>query len=138
VNVGLTHQARNDDTLTVAGGTDQLVLRKLVTNITAGTPETTVNNGNLGDILQYRLIMTNPAAGSANNVTVRDTTPAWTALSVPVAASSTVAPGVTCVLSQPAGASNAPGYAGPLLWTCPGAFPPGTEGSLTFQVVIAP
>lgn len=137
-NTDVTHTARNDDRLNVAGGSDQLVLRKLVRNVTVGTPELTTNTGDLGDVLEYRLVLTNPAAGSVNNVTVSDTTPAWTTLSAPITGSTTVAPGMVCSLATPSGGANAVGYAGALRWNCPGAFPPGGEGSLTFRVVIAP
>ena len=48
-----------------------------------------------------------------------------------------VAPGITYTLQLPA-TGNATGYAGALEWSCPGQFPPSTEGSLTFQVQISP
>ena len=138
--VAVTHDVRNADRLQVggAGGGDQLVLRKLVRNVTANTPEGTVNSGRIGDVLQYRIILTNPGTAPATNVTVNDATPAWTALSASVAQSTTVAPGIVCALAVPAGGANTPGYTGPLKWDCPGAFPVGAEGSVAFQVTISP
>ncbi len=139
--IPVTHTIRNADRVEVggAGGGNQLVLRKLVRNLTANTPEATVNSGRVGDVLQYRIILTNPGSAPATNVTVNDATPAWTALSAPVAPSTTVAPGtMICALAVPDPASNLPGYAGPLEWTCPGTFPPGAQGAVTFRVSIAP
>ena len=138
--VPVTHAIRNSDRLDVggSGGSDQLVLRKLVRNLTANTPEATANSGRVGDVLQYRIILTNPGTAPATNVTVNDTTPAWTALASPVTQSTTVAPGIVCALAVPAAGSNVPGYAGPLEWSCPGSFPVGAQGSVSFQVSIIP
>ncbi len=138
--VPVTHDVSNADRLEVggAGGGDQLVLRKLVRNVTANTPEATANSGRVGDVLQYRIILTNPGTAPATNVKVNDATPAWTVLSAPVTSSTTVAPGLVCALAVPASGVNIAGYAGPLEWNCPGAFPVGAEGSVAFQVTIAP
>ncbi len=135
----ITHTTQNSDRLDLNGsGNDQLVLRKLVKNITAGTPETTNNTGDIGDVLEYRLILTNPGAGPAMNVIVRDQTPAWTALSTALASSTNLTPTVVCNLVQPDAVSNAPGYVGPLNWSCPGSVPPGSGGVISFRVSIAP
>ncbi len=138
--VPVTHNIGNADRLQVggSGGGDRLVLRKLVRNVTANTAEATANSGRVGDVLQYRIILTNPGTAPATNVKVNDATPAWTALSSAVTPSTTVAPGLVCALTTPAAGANAPGYAGPLEWNCPGAFPVGAEGSVAFQVTIVP
>lgn len=134
----ITDLAVNSDSLVNSGaGSGDLVLRKLVRNVTAGTPEGTSNTGKVGDTIEYRILMNNPAALALTDVTVNDMTPAYTALAGPVTSPVVVAPGVTCILQVPA-AGNAAGYAGALEWYCPGQFPPSTEGSLTFQVKISP
>jgi uncharacterized repeat protein (TIGR01451 family) len=131
---GVTSSLRNDDTINNAPDA-QISLRKLVRNVTAGTPETTSNTGSIGDELEYRLIISNLSGNPTSNVRVVDTTPAWTALSIGITDNVTIAPGVTCTVVTPAGGGSA-GYAGPLEWTCPGTLPPGTEASLTFSVRI--
>ena len=129
------HLARNDDAIG-AGTGQELVLRKLVTNLTKASGEGTTNTGDIGDVLRYRIVMSNPSSEAAADVVVYDETPAYTALNGPVPSPITLANGVTCALSVPA--SNVAGYTGPLQWNCPGSFPPGGEGSLTFDVQISP
>jgi len=131
----LTHDLRNDDRL--GGSADaQLSLRKLVRNVTRGTPEGISNTGAPNDVLEYRLILSNPASVSSRDVTVTDATPSFTTLAGPIANVVVLAPGVTCSLTAPSGPANAPGYVGTLAWDCPGTFPAGEEGDLTFQVRI--
>lgn len=131
--------ATNLDSLISSGeGSGELTLRKLVRNVTAGTPESTSNTGNIGDTLEYRIIMINTAASALKNVTVNDTTPAYTVLASPVPSPIFVAPsGITCRLQVPS-TGNVAGYVGALQWFCPGQFLPNTEASLTFQVEIVP
>ena len=129
---------RNDDRLDVSGGEDTLVLQKLVRNVTANTPEATSNTGGVGDVLEYRIVLSNPGTAPTNDVTVNDATPAWTALSTPVTLTTAIAPGIVCTLAVPDAGNNITGYAGPLEWSCPGAFPAGANGSLSFQVSITP
>ncbi len=134
-NTAEVHQARNDDA--IGAGTDQeLVLRKLVSNFTKASGEGTSNTGDIGDVLRYRIVMSNPSGNAAADVVVYDETPAFTALNGPVPSPITLANGVTCALSVPT--LNVAGYSGPLQWNCPGSFPPGGEGSLTFDVQISP
>jgi len=80
--------------------------------------------------------MSNPSNEAAANVIVYDETPAYTALNGPIPSPVTVANGITCSLTVPA--LNVAGYAGPLQWDCPGSFPAGAEGSVTFDVQISP
>ena len=124
---------RNDDRV---GGTseDVLVLEKLVRNVTTDSAETVSNTGGPNDVLEYRIILSNPSAQAVMNVTVNDATPAWTTLAAPVVSPVTVAPGVDCTVTTP----NAAGYAGPIQWDCLGAFPPGQVSSVRFQVQIVP
>ena len=133
----LTHDLRNDDSLGAFQG-DLLTLEKLVRNVSTGSPESRSNAGSPNDVLEYRLILSNPAAKPVTDVTVNDATPAYTALSGPISDPVTVVPGVTCAVAEPAAGLNIAGYAGPLRWECPGTFPAGQIGSLTFQVRIVP
>ncbi len=130
---------RNDDTIGSGDGNGNLVLRKLVTNLSV-TPqvETTSNTGNIGDVLRYRLEISNPGPGNVEDVTVSDMTPAYTSLNTAADTAVTVANGVTCTLVTPPASSNMAGYTGPLEWFCPGSFPSGETGSLNFQVTISP
>ena len=129
----LSSSTFNDGRVTVGSGT--LTLEKRVRNVTKASAEGTANTGDAGDVLEYRLILSNPGNAPATTVTVNDRTPAWTTLAAPVPSPVTVA-GVSCTLVVPGG--NVAGYAGPLEWQCPGSFPPGASGSLTFQVRIDP
>ena len=131
---GLVSSLRNDDAIS-DGSNGALDLRKLVTNITAGTLETTVNSGKSGDILQYRLVISNPGVVPATDIKVTDQTPAWTNLSGPIPSPVAVAPGVNCAIVTPADGGSL-GYSGALQWMCPGSFPAGAEGSVTFSIVI--
>ncbi len=117
------------------GDGDDVLLEKLVTNITKSTPEGVSNSADIGDVLRYRIIVTNPSTGPATNIAIYDQTPAYTSLEAPIPTPVTVAAGVTCALTEPSG--NVSGYSGPLQWDCAGAFPPGGSGSVTFEVRIA-
>ena len=131
---GLQSTLRNDDALNDASGGD-LKLAKLVTNVTAGTPEALSNTGQSGDVLEYRLVLSNPSAVAVSDVRVSDQTPAWTALSTSVPSPVEVASGVLCSVVTPAGGGGM-GYVGPLEWSCLGPFPSGAEGSVSFRVMI--
>lgn len=95
-----------------------------------------VNVSDQGDVLEYRIILSNPGANPATQLSVFETIPAYTALSSSIPTPVTVVPGVTYSLVAPV--TNVPGYSGPIEWSCPGTFPPGAEGSVTFQVQISP
>ena len=136
-NTAVTETLRNQDSMASSGqGGGDLLLRKLVQNLTQNTPEAASNAGRVGDVLRYRIILSNPGTTPATNVEVFDATPAYTALSGTLPPSVTVLAGVTCTLTDPG--TKVADYRGPLAWVCPGSFPPGAEGSLTFDVTIAP
>lgn len=132
---GLSDVATNADRLG-SGGSENLVLRKLVSNVTRGGGEVTSSQGEIGDVLRYRIILSNPGAQPVTQVVVSDETPAYTALSAPVPTPIQVASGVRCALATPS--ANVAGYAGPLRWSCSGAMQPGSQGSVTFDVRISP
>lgn len=125
---------RNNDSIG-ATNSEKLVLRKLVRNTSvAGAPEMTSNTGGIGDVLEYRIIMSNQSTETVRNVKVHDSTPAWTTLSAAIVSPVTVAPGVDCTVLTP----NTVGYAGPIEWNCLGDFLPGSEASVKFSVQISP
>ena len=124
---------RNDDRLGARSG-DLLVLEKRVRNVTADTPEGLSNTGSPNDVLEYRILLSNPGQESVVDVTINDATPAWTALAGVIASPVPIAPGTDCAVTTP----NAIGYAGPIQWDCTGAFPPGAQSSVSFQVRIVP
>lgn len=130
----LASMLRNDDRIT-GSAEGQITLRKLVRNVTRGTAEGTVNAGGPGDVLRYRLLISNPGTEPAIDILVNDATPAWTSLSAPLPASVSLTPDINCSVSIPSGGGNA-GYIGPIEWTCPGNFLPGAQGSLGFDVTI--
>ena len=133
-----SHTATNTDRIGSGGDAGaELILRKLVRNITKNTTEGTANIGDIGDTLTYRIVMQNPTPSLLTNVRVNDMTPAYTVLATPVQTPVTLLPGVTCHLSVPA-SGNITGYVGPLQWTCPNGFPANSEASLSFSVRIAP
>ena len=133
-----SHTTSNSDTIGSGGqSAAELTLRKLVRNVTANSPEGTSNTGDIGDTLTYRIIMQNPTPTMLSNVKINDMTPAYTVLAVPVVTPITLLPGVTCYLSVPV-SGNVAGYIGPLEWTCPNGFPPNSEASVSFSVMIAP
>lgn len=55
-----------------------LSILKLVSNITAGTGPLATVNGITGDILEYRITMTNTGSANATSVTLTDPVPAYT------------------------------------------------------------
>ena len=131
----LNPETFNRDSARIGGAGGTLALEKRVRNVTKGSAEGTSNTGEAGDVLEYRLTLSNPGGTPAAEVVVNDRTPAWTTLAAPVPSPVTVA-GLSCALAVPA--ANVAGYAGPLEWRCPGSFPPGASGSLTFRVRIDP
>ena len=119
-----------------AAGGERLVLAKSVRNITAGSALGTANTGDIGDVLEYHITLHNPGAEALTGVVVHDRTPIYTRLSEPLPSPVTVTTGVTCTVTAPA--PNVAGHEGPIAWDCPGSFPPGGRGTLTFRVSIVP
>ncbi|SEQ23759.1 GEVED domain-containing protein [Thalassovita taeanensis] len=132
----VTGTAINTDRVTAALAGGRLELAKTVRNITQNTPEGASNGGGVGDVLEYRIYLTNPSAQMATDVIVYDKTPAYTRLAAPIPSPVVLGTGLTCTVGVPA--SNAAGYAGPLRWDCTGTYAPGDAGSVSFRVQIAP
>ncbi len=133
---GVTDAALNSDRVIAALAGGRLELAKTVRNETQNTPEGASNGGTVGDVLEYRIYLTNPGASAASNVIIYDKTPSYTYLAAPVPSPVVLGSGLTCTLGVPA--SNTAGYAGALRWDCAGSYAPGDTGSVGFRVQIAP
>ena len=124
----LTQILARIDTTTV-GGSTELVLAKLVRNITNPGAFVTANNASPGDILEYQLTITNLASGAVGGIVINDATPTYTAF-VSAACPGTLPAGLTgCSLVQPL-----PGAQGPVQWTFTGALGSAAQVVVTYQV----
>ncbi len=135
-NTSVTDTRINSDRVETGADRGQLSLRKFVRNETQNTVESTSNEGSLGDILEYRIELSNPSSAAATDVVIYDRTPAYTSLAAPVPGPLTLGGAMTCAVGVPA--SNLAGYSGALRWDCTGDYPPGAVGSVTFRVRISP
>jgi uncharacterized repeat protein (TIGR01451 family) len=126
--------------ITTVGAPGELVLTKLVSNVTQTSGPATAVNAKPSDILQYTLTAVNNgtqtvSATALKPLLVSDTTPAFTSY----VGASAVCP---VVLVLPAGlvcaAVSAPGAGatGALQWTFTGALAPSAQFSVTYQVKV--
>ncbi|WP_106744545.1 GEVED domain-containing protein [Yoonia maritima] len=127
---------KNTDRVVAGGGEGRLELSKTVRNITQNTPEGASNGGAIGDILRYRIYISNPSDTAATDVIIYDRTPSYTTLAAPIASPTTLGNGLICVVSEPT--NNVAGYVGSLRWDCTGAYEPGEADSVSFDVTISP
>ena|GEM_PF-453370 len=132
---GVSEIDSNVDRLTTEARTGALDLSKTVRNVTRGGAEGVRNGGAPGDVLEYRITVSNPTALPASEVKLYDRTPPYTVLAAPIPTPVTLGD-MSCTLAVPA--TNPVGYSGDLRWDCAGLFRPGAEGTVTFQVKIAP
>ena len=128
--------SQNTDRIVASDSAGRLELSKTVRNLTQNTPEGASNGGTIGDVLQYRIYLTNPSSSIATNVMIYDQTPAYTVLAGPIPNSVVLGPDLTCVVAEPA--SNVAGYSGALRWNCTGSYLPGETGFVSFDVTISP
>lgn len=135
-NTTVVSTSKNTDRVVAGGGEGRLELSKTVRNITQNTPEGASNGGAIGDILQYRIYLSNPSDTVATDVIIYDKTPSYTALASPIASPTTLGNGLICVVSEPT--NNVAGYAGSLRWDCTGVYEPGEADSVSFDVTISP
>ncbi len=121
-----------------------LELKKEVRNVTQGMREFGINNrAKSGETLEYRITYTNNSDAPIRNLTVNDTTPAYTSF-VGATAGETPATLTGCVKNTPANAAPAPavacaepqpaGKTGPVDWRFSGFVAPGGSGSVMFQI----
>ena len=126
----------NRDTVNVDDGSKVEIVKE-VRNVTTGGAFGTSNQASPGDVLEYRLVFSNPSNGPAIDVNLFDKTPAYTSLDGALPAFTTVPPGTTCGVVKPAGGGSA-GYRGELQWACTGAMSPGALGEVRFRVRLDP
>ena len=133
---GISEQDVNTDRLSAVADQGALLLSKTVTNLTQATGEGVSNGGTIGDVLEYKIYLENPTTKFVADITIYDKTPPYTVLASPIPTPVLIGGGTSCTLDVPA--SNVAGYAGQLRWTCTGNYTPGAQGSVSFQVEIAP
>ena len=134
------------DTTRLSAGT--LLLQKQVRNIgpdgVQGTADDvdssdgTANQAAPGDVLRYRLVFSNQGVRALTEVTVNDSTPAFSALNAAAACPAALPADLSgCSLSAPDG-SNGPGYEGALQWLFSGQLLPGNQGVVSYDVRVSP
>ena len=133
-----------DDITTVS--TSALELKKEVRNLTQGAAAFSVNNqAKSGETLEYRVTYTNNGTSPIGNLTVNDTTPAYTTFISSMAGTTPVTL-TACRKVTPANpppsatvacnATQSTGGAGSVSWTFTGALNPGGNGTVLFQVKV--
>ncbi|WP_146143494.1 GEVED domain-containing protein [Photobacterium phosphoreum] len=134
---GVTRQVIDTDTVRATfAGAGELQLNKTVENLTQATGVSTSNDGKPGDILEYSIEFTNVGSGPITEVTIFDTTPAYTDLTLAIDCTSGSLPtGLTCNALTPNGLNNA-GYQGEVRWEMTGALNPGETGTVIYPVTI--
>jgi len=91
-----------------------------------------------GDVLRYLLVFSNQGVRALTEVTVNDSTPAFSALNAAAACPATLPADLSgCSLSVPDG-SNGPGYEGALQWLFSGELLPGNQGVVSYDVRVSP
>lgn len=126
----------------------KLVLEKTVRNLGPdGLPDTaddvdsvggTANQASPGDVLRYRLAFSNQGVRALTDVTINDSTPAFTRLSEAAACPSPLPADLGgCNLTTPDG-SNGSGYEGALQWLFSGQLLPGNRGAVVYHVRVSP
>ena len=98
----------------------------------------TANQAAPGDVLRYRLVFSNQGVRALTEVTVNDSTPAFSALNAAAACPAALPADLSgCSLSAPDG-SNGPGYEGALQWLFSGQLLPGNQGVVSYDVRVSP
>ncbi|ASJ76596.1 hypothetical protein IMCC3135_32755 [Granulosicoccus antarcticus IMCC3135] len=136
---GVTSTQRVNDSVRVAGtASGKLVLRKVVVNVTQGSPESTLGGNALpGDVLRYVIRFENTGVGSITDLRINDGMPAFSFLD-----STIVCPGslpvtlTSCTLALPAAVDNQNGYVGNIQWAFDGALAPGASGEVQYDTVV--
>ncbi len=131
----LAATATRTDTTTVSAS-GAVLLSKLVSNLTQGTAAGTSNNAVPGDTLQYQLTVSNPGSTPISQLTINDSTPAFTrfvSAACPATASLPATLSACTVSRQPA-----VGAQGALLWTFTGSLAPGALVIVSYQVTVSP
>lgn len=119
--------------VTTTGEPSALSLRKTVSNVTRGGPDSTSVSATPGEVLQYTLTAQNNGGAALSTLVINDSTPAFTTY-VSAACPGALPAGISaCAIStQPA-----VGGSGALQWTFTGTLPSGASLVVTYQVRLA-
>ncbi|RJG17928.1 hypothetical protein D4A39_05395 [Alcanivorax profundi] len=134
------------DTTRLTAG--KLILDKTVRNIgpdgLAGTADDvdsqdgTANQASPGDVLRYRLTFSNQGVRPLTEVTINDSTPAFSSLSQAAVCPTPLPADLGgCNLTTPNGPNTA-GYEGALQWLFSGQLLPGNQGAVVYDVRVSP
>lgn len=126
-----------DLTRAIALGEGVLVLAKYVENKSEAGVATTRNSAQPDDVLRYTIDFHNGGTGPVSEVLVSDSTPAYSALELPVQCPSVLPDGIiNCQVVVPPNASNSAGYQGPVQWLFDGNLNAGAAGTVWFEIRI--
>ncbi len=132
---GVTRLVLDSDTVRATySGAGELKLEKTVQNITQSSAASASNTGKPGDVLEYVITYSNIGSGPIKEITVFDTTPAFSLLNTAVDCSGVPA-SLACAVSTPNGMNSA-GYQGEVKWILTNELQPGESGTVSYQVVI--
>ncbi|PSU70010.1 hypothetical protein C9J22_12495 [Photobacterium phosphoreum] len=132
---GVTRLVLDSDTVRATySGAGELKLEKTVQNITQNSAASASNTGKPGDVLEYVITYSNIGSGPIKEITVFDTTPAFSLLNTAVDCSGVPA-SLACAVSTPNGINSA-GYQGEVKWILTNELQPGESGTVKYQVVI--
>ncbi|OBU22165.1 hypothetical protein AYY21_02735 [Photobacterium aquimaris] len=132
---GVTRLVVDSDTVRATyTGAGELKLEKTVQNITQGSAASVSNTGKPGDVLEYVITYSNVGSGPIKEITVFDTTPAFSSLNTAVDCSGVPA-SLACAVSTPDG-TNGLGYQGEVKWTLTNELQPGESGTVKYQIII--
>lgn len=120
------------DLTTVSAAATQLT--KQVQNVTQAGSYTASNTALPGNTLQYQLTIVNQGSTSLSTVVINDSTPANTTFLSAACPGSLPSSLTGCTLS----AQPSSGATGAVQWTFAGALAPGTQTTVTYQVVVTP
>lgn len=124
-----------DITRSIATGQGVLVMDKTVQNLTVSGAVTTRNEAAPGDVLRYDIDFRNSGTGAVTEVTISDSTPAFSVLESPVQCPSVMPDGTSnCQVLVPSPAENGAGYDGPIQWVFTGALSAGAQSTVSFQI----
>ena len=131
-NVSPTQPASTDTPVTPAVGASRLVLSKTVKNLyQLGSEETTKNEANPGDFLEYRISYRNTGTGPITDLKINDNVPDYSAFVLDSARCDVTPPNMTCTPIVGPDTSIRWDFTGaPLLG--------GESGSVSFQVMVDP
>ncbi len=129
--------AVTDLTAVIATGQGLLTLSKSVQNLTTSGAATTSNSAQPGEVLRYAINFANVGNGAVADLTISDSTPAYTVLAQPVNCPVSMPGGLlACEVLVPSPASNAAGYSGEVQWRFTGELAAGAGGAVNYDLQV--